>query len=116
MSAAHRGGQVSVRAPGGLFTSRKEVESDDGFEHALVLFCWCSVSAAFLAEHAPCLEVGDGVFDGGADFAERGVELGLAGGQLATGSSFDGDDLNALDSDVAQVCGGGDGGELGGEA
>ena len=101
---------------GGLFTSRKEVESDDGFEHALVLFCWCSVSAAFLAEHAPCLEVGDGVFDGGADFAERGVELGLAGGQLATGSSFDGDDLNALDSDVAQVCGGGDGGELGGEA
>src|SRR4051812_48724065 len=96
---------------GGLFISREEVESDDGFEHALVFFCWCSVPAAFLAEHAPCLEVGDGVFDGGADFAERGVELGLAGGQLPTGNSFDRDDLNALDTDIAQVSCGGDGGE-----
>jgi len=69
-------------------------------------FCYrCPISSAFFAEHAPCLEVGDGVFDGGADFAEGGVELGLAGGELATGYSFDGDNLDAFDSDVAQgVC------------
>jgi poly-gamma-glutamate capsule biosynthesis protein CapA/YwtB (metallophosphatase superfamily) len=40
---------------GGLFTSSKEVESDDRFEHALVFFYRCSVPAAFLAEHSPCL-------------------------------------------------------------
>jgi hypothetical protein len=54
---------------GGLFTSREEEESDDGFEHALVFFYGCSVSAAFLAEHAPCLEVCDGVLDSRPDFA-----------------------------------------------
>jgi hypothetical protein len=31
----------------------------------------------FLAEYAPCFEVGDGAFDGGVDFIERGIELGL---------------------------------------
>src|SRR5437764_3672343 len=59
----------SAGIPGGLFTSREEEESDDGFEHALVFFYGCSVSAAFLAEHAPCLEVCDGVLDSRPDFA-----------------------------------------------
>ena len=54
---------------GGLFTSCKEEQSGDGFEHALVFFYGCSVPAAFLAEHAPCLEVRDGVFDRSPDFA-----------------------------------------------
>lgn len=62
-------GMVQPRMPGGLFTGREEEESDDGFEHALVFFYGCSVSAAFLAEHAPCLEVGDGVLDSRPDFA-----------------------------------------------
>jgi hypothetical protein len=79
----------------------------------LVLFYRCSVPAAFLAEHLPCLEVRNGVFDGGADFAEGGVELGL-GGEILTGESFDRDDLDALDTDVAQVRRSGDVGEQGG--
>jgi len=53
---------------GGLFTSREEEESDDGFEHALVFFYGGSVSAAFLAEHSPGLKVRDGVFDSRPDF------------------------------------------------
>ena len=53
----------------GLFTSREEEESDDGFEHALVFFYGGSVSATFLADHSPCLEVRDGVLDSGPDFA-----------------------------------------------
>src|ERR671916_863316 len=76
----------------------------------------CTVPAAFLADHSPCLEVGDGVFDGGADFAQGGVELGLAGGEVATGESFEGDDLDALDTDVTQVGCGGHLGEQGGQA
>jgi hypothetical protein len=58
-----------TRRPEGLFTSREEEESDAGFEHALVFFYGCSVSAAFFAEHAPCLEVRDGALDSGPDFA-----------------------------------------------
>src|SRR5947209_931211 len=61
--------RAGMFAPGGLFTSREEEESDDGFEHALVFFYGCSVSAAFLAEHAPYLEVCDGVLDSRPDFA-----------------------------------------------
>jgi hypothetical protein len=62
---------------------------------------WCSKSAAFLAEDSPCLEVCDGVFHGGADFAESGVELGLSGGEVPTGESFERDDLDAFDTDIA---------------
>jgi hypothetical protein len=36
-------------------------KSDDDFEHALVFFYGYSVPAAFLAEHAPCREVCNGV-------------------------------------------------------
>src|SRR6185312_9434602 len=79
IASTRRSRTTSEGVPGRLFTSREEVESDDGFEHTLVFFYRCSVPAAFLAENAPCLKVGDGVFDGGADFAERGVEFGLAG-------------------------------------
>ena len=56
------------------------------------------------------------MFDGGADFAESGVELGLAGGEILTGESFGRDDFDALDTDVAQVRRSGDAGELGGQA
>ena len=56
------------------------------------------------------------MFDGGADFAQSGVELGLAGGEVATGESFERDDLDALDTDVTQVGCGGHLGEQGGEA
>lgn len=63
----------------------------------------CSQAAAFFAEHSSCLEVRDRVFDGSAGFAESGVELGLAGGEAATGESFDRDDLDALDTNVAHV-------------
>ena len=43
------------------------------------------------------------MFDGGADFAESGVEFGLGGGEVGTGESFDRDDLDALDTDIALV-------------
>ena len=61
-------GDLENRA-GGLFTSCEEEQSGGRFEHALVFFYGCSVPAAFLAEHALCLEVCDGVFDRGPDFA-----------------------------------------------
>jgi hypothetical protein len=67
-------------------------------EHALVFFYRCAVSAAFFAEHAPCLEVRDGVFDGGADFAQSGVEFGLAGGEIGAGESFKGNKLDTGDT------------------
>jgi hypothetical protein len=72
-------------------------------KHALVFLYGCSVPAAFLAEHSPGLKVRDGVFDGGADFAQRGVELGLSSVEVATRESFERDDLDALDTDVTQV-------------
>src|SRR2546421_1598887 len=87
--------------PGSLFIDCEEVESDDGFEHALVLFYRRSVPAAFFAEHAPGLEGRDGVFDSGADFAQRSVEFGLSGGEIDIGQSFDRDEFDALDTDIA---------------
>ena len=47
------------------------------------------------------------MFDGGADFAQRSIELGLAGVEVATGKSFERDELDALDTDIAQVGRGG---------
>jgi hypothetical protein len=88
---------------GGLFTSCEEVKTDDCFEHALIFLYGCAVPAAFLAEHSPGLEVGDGVLDSGPDFAQCGVELGLAGVEVATGRSLERDDLDALDAEVTQV-------------
>jgi hypothetical protein len=44
----------------------------------------------------------------------KGVELGLGGGEIATGESFDRDDLDALDTDIAQVRRRGDVGEQSG--
>lgn len=52
---------------------------------------------------SPCLEVGDDVFDGGSDFAQRDVELGLGGGEVATGESLGRDGVDALDAEIAQV-------------
>ena len=54
------------------------------------------------------------MFDGGADFAQRRVERGLGGGEIATRESFDRDDLDALDTDIAQVGRSGDVSELSG--
>jgi len=70
------------------------------FEHALVLFYRCSIPAAFFAKHAPDLEVRDGVFDDGADFAQGGVESGLSGGEIDAGRSFDRAELDARDTDI----------------
>jgi hypothetical protein len=80
----------------------------------LVFFYRCPVPAAFFAKHAPCFQVRNGVFDGGADFAQCGVERGLGGGEIAPRESFDRGDLDALDTDIAQVGRSGDAGELGG--
>src|SRR3954454_21600667 len=97
------GKYASFSLPGGLFRSSKEVEADNGFEHALVLFYPCPVPAAFLAEHSPCLEVRDSMFDGGADCAEGSVERSLSGSVSSTGEWFDRDDPDARDPNIAQV-------------
>jgi hypothetical protein len=55
------------------------------------------------------------LFDGGSDFAQRGVELGLTGVEVATGASLERKVL-ALDIDIAQVSRGGHAGEQGGRA
>jgi hypothetical protein len=60
-------------------------------------------SVTFFAEHSPCLEVHDGVFDGGPDLPQGGVELGFQWCEVATGESFERYDLDALDTDVTQV-------------
>ncbi|HZS22282.1 MAG TPA: hypothetical protein VFA63_15035 [Pseudonocardiaceae bacterium] len=54
------------------------------------------------------------MFAGGTDFAQRGVQRGLGGGEIATRESFDRDDLDALDTDIAQVGRSGDVSQLGG--
>jgi hypothetical protein len=53
--------------------------------------------AAFLAEHAPSLQVRDGPPDGGLDRAEASVEFGLAFVQLAAAGAKrnDGDAVGA---------------------
>jgi hypothetical protein len=38
------------------------------------------------------------LFDGGSDFARRGVELGLTGVEVATGASLERNELDALDT------------------
>jgi hypothetical protein len=90
-------------ASGGLFIGCEEEKSNDRFEHAWVFFYGGSVPAAFLAEHAPGLEVRDGTFDSDPDFAQRGVELGLAGGEVASGRSFERDEFDTFDPDIAQI-------------
>ncbi|WP_226358218.1 hypothetical protein, partial [Pseudonocardia sp. ICBG601] len=57
---------------GGLFISRKEVEAYDCRNCACVFADGVAVSATFFAEHAPCFEVRDGVFDGCADSPDFG--------------------------------------------
>ena len=36
-------------------------------------------------------------------FAQRSVEFGLSGGEIDTGQSFDRDELDARDTDIAQI-------------
>src|SRR4051795_12540761 len=80
-----------------------ETVHDDRFDHAGVLLQRSSIATAFFAEHSPCLEVCDGMFDGGAGLAQRGVELDLAGAEVDAGESLVRDGVDALDADVAQV-------------
>ncbi len=101
--------QLTEMQSGGLFISRKEVEAYDCRNCAFVFADGVAVSATFFAEHAPCFEVRDGVFDGCADSAEGGVELDLAGVEVDTGGSLVRDRVDALDADVAEV---GDGREI----
>ena len=60
-------------------------------------------TAAFFAEYSPCLEVRDGMFDGGADLAQRRVELDLVGVEVDAGESLVRDGVDSLDADVAQI-------------
>ena len=43
------------------------------------------------------------MFDGGADLAQRGVELDLAGAEVDAGESLVPDGVDSLDADVAQI-------------
>src|SRR4051794_24279384 len=62
-----------------------------------------SVTAAFFAEHSPCLEVRDGMFDGGPDLAQRRVERDLVVVEVDAGESLVRDGVDSLDADVAQI-------------
>lgn len=55
------------------------------------------------------------VFNGSVDFAESGVELDFRWCEVDTERSFDGDELDALGADVAQVVRSGNVAEQGGE-
>ncbi len=89
-------------APGGLFISREEEQPDNCFDNAVVLADRRAVATAFFAEHPPSLEMSDSVLHGGPHFADSGVELDLAGREIAAGESFERHGVDAVDADVTR--------------
>lgn len=72
-----------------VYSGGEEVESEDCFDGGCVGGVWSSVVRV---EGAPVLEVGDGLFDGPAEFVDRGVVVsGFLGDFLAGSFLFRGD-------------------------
>src|SRR5947209_2212777 len=76
----------------------EEEQPGDSCEHALELVDRAAVAAAFPAEHPPCLHLGHGVLDGGADLAEDRVEFTLPVEEFRPAEALEWHNPDAVDS------------------